>query len=459
MEELLRTFTIPDNTKMEERSIVVDGGAIIGNYCDIGFGIIADSVIAGERVRIDGNVIGPQEIRIDMWSHVGGDVRTKNQAFIGEFVDIDGKLVVGGDLDIGKDVKIGGGFEAKGWIVVRNPIPVIIYIYLYLTEMLRLGKGEEVEKALSELFSDDDDDLYEGKLLIIPSGSKVDMETIRVPDRANIGSGCRLMGNIRAASLVMGNNNTLFGSIKTMDDIVIGEGNTIHGNLVTRGNVRVGKGTHILGEINGGVVTVHEDAKVDGPMRAPGGVTISRFEIEKEPRMSGILDLVPQPAAKKKPKVELFEIPEKRMNTAIRLSAGETRTAAKPKTTSSGTTGIKVSAGSSKTKKAITKAKIAAEIETASEGARPDEVIPAEKTVPQKGPSGKKTAGTKAAAKTKKASVGNTKGKRTTTKKKATTGQTAAKDKTAKKTGAKSTNKTAPPKTVKKTVPKTAPKK
>ncbi|MCL7413622.1 MAG: hypothetical protein M8353_08420 [ANME-2 cluster archaeon] len=436
MEELLKTFTIPDNTKMEERSIVVDGGAIVGNYSDIGFGIIADSVIAGERVRIDGNVIGAQEIRIDMWSHVGGDVRTRNQAFIGEFVDIAGRLVVGGDLDIGKDVKIGGGFEAKGWIVVRNPIPVIIYIYLYLTEMLRLGKGEEVEKALSELFSDDDDDMYEGKLLIIPSGSKVDMETIRVPDRASIGSGCRLMGNIRAASLVMGNSNTLFGSIKTMDDIVIGEGNTIHGNLVTRGNVRVGKGTHILGEINGGVVTVHEDAKVDGPMRAPGGVTITRFEIEIEPRIGGILDMVPQPAAEKKAIEEPFEIPEKRMNTAIRFSAAEKMTAAKPKTTTVGTTGTKAAEGKTKIRKAITDKKVA-DIKTAAKDAEPDTEIAAKKNVPEKDHSGKKTTGTKTAAKSKKASVGNTKGKKITTKKKATTGKTATKDSTTKKTVAK----------------------
>ncbi len=434
MEDLLKTFTIPDNTKMEEHSIVVDGGAIIGNYSDIGFGIIADSIIAGERVRINGNVLGSEEIRIDMWSNVGGDVRTKNQAFIGEFVNIDGKLVVGGDLDIGKDVKIGGGFEAKGWIVVRNPIPVIIYIYLYLTEMLRLGKGEEVEKALSELFNDDDDDIYKDKLLIIPSGSKIDMETIRVPDKANIGSGCRLMGNIRASSLVMGDNNTLFGSIKTMDDIVIGEGNTIHGNLVTRGNVRVGKGTHILGEINSGEVTVHEEAKVDGPMRAPGGVTITRFEIEKEPKMSGILDMIPEPAAKKKAIEDTFEIPTKRMTTAIRLSVAEKVTTVKPITTIVSNPGTKAAAGKTKTRKTTTKKKTATDTKIADTGAEPDKKIAATKTVPEKNTTGKNTTGTKTIAKTKKAAVGNTKGKKYATKKTAGTSKTATKKKTTEKT-------------------------
>ncbi|MCK4937236.1 MAG: hypothetical protein KAR85_01365, partial [Methanosarcinales archaeon] len=406
---------IPDNTKMEEHSIVVDGGAIIGNYSDIGFGIIADSVIAGERVRINGNVLGSEEIRIDMWSNVGGDVRTRNQAFIGEFVSIDGKLVVGGDLDIGKDVKIGGGFEAKGWIVVRNPIPVIIYIYLYLTEMLRLGKGEEVEKALSELFSDDDDDIYGDKLLIIPNGSKVDMETIRVPNKADIGSGCRLMGNIRASSLVMGDDNTLFGSIKTMDDIVIGEGNTIHGNLITRGNVRVGKGTHILGEINSGKVTVHEEAKVDGPMRAPGGVKITRFEIETEIKTDGILDMSPEPVPRSEEIEEIFEIPKKRMNTAIRLSVAEKINAAKPKlktTQKKSTSGTKAAAGKTKAKKAAnTTKKTATEKKTVTKAESGNEITDAE-TVSEK----------------------KTTDKKTTTKNIAATGKTASNKKTTKKT-------------------------
>jgi len=268
MEDLLKTFTIPDNTKMEEHSIVTTGGAIIGNHADMGFGIIADSVTAGERVRINGSVIGTEEVRIDMWSQVKGDVKTKNNAYIGEFVSIDGRLIVGKDLDIGKDVKIKGGYEARGWIVVRNPIPVIIYIFLYLTELLRLGKDEEVDSALEDMFSDDSDDFEKDKLLIIPSGSKIDLESIRVPDKAVIGSGCRMMGNIRASSISMGSNNTLFGSIKTTNEIVIGEGNTIHGNLVTRGDVYISKNSHILGEINGQKITIHEEARVDGAMRA-----------------------------------------------------------------------------------------------------------------------------------------------------------------------------------------------
>ncbi|MDF1557744.1 MAG: hypothetical protein P1P80_06145 [ANME-2 cluster archaeon] len=441
MEELLKTFTIPDNTTMEEHSIVVDGGVIIGNYSDLGFGIIADSVIAGERVNIGGNVLGSEGIRIDMWSHVTGDVRTKNEAYIGEFVNIEGKLIVGGDLDIGKNVKIGGGFEAKGWIVVRNPIPVIIYIYLYLTEMLRLGKGEEVEKALSEIFSEEDEDIYEDRLLIIPNGSKVDMETIRVPDRADIGRGCRLMGNIRATSLVMGNNNTLFGSIKTIGDIVIGNGNTIHGNLVTKGKVHVGKGTHILGEINGDEVTVHEEAKVDGPMRAPSGVIITGDEIRVVPKKGGILDMIPEPAAAKSQKgtatEEVFAIPKTRMNTAIRLSEIEKTQGARLKVT---------------TKKRTVKTKAAeGKIESKKTAATTKKSTNTKKSAANMAASNPETANTKigvikATAKKVAAKKPTTKKdvvsskistKNTTTKKTAASGKTSTKKITTKKKGTK----------------------
>lgn len=397
MEDLLKTFTIPDNTTMEERSIVTNGGAIIGNHTTMGFGIIADSVIAGERVRINGNVIGTEEVRIDMWSQVNGDVRTRNDAYIGEFVNIDGRLIVGKDLDIGKNVKINQGYEARGWIVVRNPIPVVIYIFLYLTELLRMGKDEEVDNALENLFSDESDDLEVDKLLIIPSGSKIDLESIKVPDKAVIGSGCRMMGNIRASSMVMGSNNILFGSIKTTNEIVIGEGNTIHGNLVTRGDVRINKDTHILGEINGGKIIIHEEARVDGAMRAANGVLITRDEMEEEYKTGGLLDMVPEPVVSKEtkatpdkikadetvpgkavdeattngsgtgmetgtPEAVSYDIPTKRMTTAIRLDDIIKPVPAKKKTTANKKNTAKKTADKNKTttKKSVAKEKTSA---------------------------------------------------------------------------------------------------
>ncbi len=471
MEDLLKTFTIPDNTTMEEHSIVTTGGAIIGNHTVMGFGIIANSVIAGERVRINGNVIGTEEVRIDMWSQVNGDVRTKNDAYIGEFVNIDGRLIVGKDLDIGKNVKINGGYEARGWLVVRNPIPVVIYIFLYLTELMRMGKDEEVDNALKNLFSDESDDLEEDKLLIIPSGSKIDLESIKVPDKAVIGSGCRMMGNIRASSMVMGSNNTLFGSIKTTNEIVIGEGNTIHGNLVTRGDVRINKNSHILGEINGGKVMIHEEARVDGAMRAANGVIIIRDEMEEEYKTGGLLDMVPEPAVSKETKVTpdtikadekvpgkavdkatttgsvtrmetgepeavSYDIPAKRMTTAIRLGDIIKPGPAKKKTTTSTTADKNKPTTRTTTDKKKTTTRTTADKEktitrtTAAE----KETTAKKETKTKKTEAKKKTTTKKAAAKEKTSAAENSTGKKTVKKKTATKKKPAAKKKTTKKT-------------------------
>ncbi len=504
MEDLLKTFTIPDNTTMEEHSIVTTGGAIIGNHTVMGFGIIANSVIAGERVRINGNVIGTEEVRIDMWSQVNGDVRTKNDAYIGEFVNIDGRLIVGKDLDIGKNVKINGGYEARGWLVVRNPIPVVIYIFLYLTELLRMGKDEEVDNALKNLFSDESDDLEEDKLLIIPSGSKIDLESIKVPDKAVIGSGCRMMGNIRASSMVMGSNNTLFGSIKTTNEIVIGEGNTIHGNLVTRGDVRINKNSHILGEINGGKVMIHEEARVDGAMRAANGVIIIRDEMEEEYKTGGLLDMVPEPAVSKETKVTpdkikadekvpgkavdkatttgsvtrmetgapeavSYDIPAKRMTTAIRLGDIIKPVPAKKKTTTSTTTNKKKpTTRTTADKEKPTTSTTAAEKKTTTRTTADKKKTTTSTTADKKKTTTRTTAAEKKTITKKKTTAKNTatsekiKPKKTEAKKKTTTKKAAAKEKTSaaesstnKKTVKKKTGTKKKPAAKKKTTKKT----
>ena len=264
---------------MEEHTIVVDGDIVVGNHSDVKYGLIANSAILGERVQVSGDVVAVSDIRIDMWSQIGGNVKTDTNAYLGEFVTIDGKLIVKGDLDIGNDVKINGGFEAKGWIVIRNPVPVMVYLFLYISELLRLGKDEEVEKALDEIF-EDNSEIISDAAMIIPNGSKISIDSIRVPSHAVIGNECRLVGNIRAASLEMGVCTTLYGSIRTIDDVTIGEDNTIHGNLISRGNVYISKGSHVLGEINADSITIHESARVDGIMRATGGIEFKRDEDE-----------------------------------------------------------------------------------------------------------------------------------------------------------------------------------
>ncbi len=280
LDELLNTLIIPDKAHMEERTIVLDDAdAYVGSHVNMGYGIIARSIITGERVKIGGNIEGAQDVRIDMWSEVSGSVKCGLNAYIGEYVKIGHKLFVKGDLDIGNDVQIGGGFEAKGWISIRNPLPIIIYIIIYLAELFRLGRGEEAEKLLEELFEDEEaetaNEWAEGKVLIIPAGADITYNMMRVSGRAFIGSGCRLIGNVRSTSMTMGDENLLFGGIQTRDEMMIGGGNTIHGDLTSRGSIHIGANTHILGSVSAPRIYLHENVLVDEGMHASEGVFIT----------------------------------------------------------------------------------------------------------------------------------------------------------------------------------------
>lgn len=262
---------------MEEHSIVVKGDALVGNYAELSYGMIARSVIAGEHVKISGNVLSEGDVRIDMWSEIRGDVRTKTDAYLGEFVSISGKLFAAGNLDVGNNVKINGGYDVKGWLVVRNPLPVVMFIFLYLMALLRFGNEEEVEKALVELFSED---ASQNEVLSIPDRTKISLEAIRTSSPAVIGSHCRLLGNIRTRSLSMGNHVTLFGSIRAAGNISVGRSCTIHGNLATKGKVSLGRNCTVLGEIKADAVVLHESSRVNGILTAPNGVTIEQDDLE-----------------------------------------------------------------------------------------------------------------------------------------------------------------------------------
>jgi predicted acyltransferase (DUF342 family) len=257
---------IPDATTVKEHDLVTDGDVLVGGQSTVELGVRGRNVVAGERVSFDGDIEAEGDCRLDMWCEVDGNVLAEKDAYLGERAHITGRLVVGGDLDIGDDVDIEEGFEASGWIVIRNPMPTLTFFVMYLTHLLQLGEEEEAQDLVEELAADGDRDP-----LTIPRSASVSDDAWRVSTPATIGDDCRLHGNIRATEIDVGRGNNVFGSLRAQDDVTVGAGTKIHGDVTTRdGNVHVRGDAVVLGDVSGQDVTIDEAADVDGVIRARG---------------------------------------------------------------------------------------------------------------------------------------------------------------------------------------------
>jgi len=277
VDEVSHNFIVPDGTRMEEHTVVVGGDVIIGNRVNLGYGVIGENITVGEHTSIDGDVLARRDMRVDLWSKIHGNVQVDADAYFGEFVSIDGKLVVKGNLDVGNNVKITEGYTAMGWIVIRNPLPVITFFFLYLVTLLQFGKAEEVERALNELFTEEELFLS-ARLMIIPDHARVTLTEIIIPGAAVIHNDCRLFGNIKAKSIFIGDRNRIFGSVRTDRDIHIGVGCTIDGKIESKRETIISRGSHIMGDVEANKVVLHETARVDGTILAPDGVIQIRDE-------------------------------------------------------------------------------------------------------------------------------------------------------------------------------------
>ncbi len=264
----LDELVVPDGTTAEEHDLVTEGDVLVGGQSTVEFGVRARNVLAGERVEFDGGIEAEADCRLDMWCDVAENVLVGQDAYLGERVHIGGRLVVGGNLDIGDDVQIDERFEANGQILIRNPMPTIVFLFMYLTHLLRVGEEEAAEEVVSELFEDDEVDV---EPLVIPRSSEVSDDAWRVSTPARIGDDCRLHGNVRAREIDVGEDSNLFGSLRAQGDIHVGSGTKIHGDVTTRrGDVRIADDALVLGDVSGGDIDLENDAEVDGTLRARG---------------------------------------------------------------------------------------------------------------------------------------------------------------------------------------------
>jgi predicted acyltransferase (DUF342 family) len=265
---------LPDGTELQEHSIKTTRDIVVGEFCQIDYGLRGNDVFVGESSKIREYVWANGDTRIGNWCEIGSDVITKQDAYIGEGVKINGKLEVAGALDIGEKVEIRDGFEAKGDIEIRNPMPVYLFIIIYLMTLLHIENEKELDRILDDLFSEDEE--KREVPLMIPARSRLNMKLFSVPSTMKIGKGCRLHGNIRAGSIDVQQNTVIFGSLRARNRITVVDGVTIHGNVESGSTVYVRKGAHILGDVKGKSIVLHEDAKIDGTIEAPHGLRIER---------------------------------------------------------------------------------------------------------------------------------------------------------------------------------------
>lgn len=265
---------LPDGTELQEHSIKTDRNIVIGEFCQIDYGLRGADVYVGESSRIREYVWASGDARIGNWCEIGNDVIAKEDAYIGEGVKINGRLEVNGALDIGEKVEIREGFEAKGSIEVRNPMPVFLFIIIYLMTLLHIENEKELDRILDSLLSEEEE--KQQMPLMIPSRSKLNMKIFSVPSTMKIGRKCRLHGNIRAGSIDVQQDTVIFGSLRAKNRISVVDGVTVHGNVESASTVYVKRGAHILGDVIARSIVLHEDAKVDGTITAPHGMRIER---------------------------------------------------------------------------------------------------------------------------------------------------------------------------------------
>ena len=276
----LDELVIPDGTHVKEHDLVTDGDVLIGGQSVVELGVRGGAVVAGERVTIGGDIEADGDCRLDMWCDVAGNVLVGQDAYIGERVHVGGEMKVAGDLDIGDDVEIEEGFEANGWIVIRNPMPTIVFLFVYLKHLLLLGEEDAAQQLVAELTDEDGTD---AEPLVIPRNASVGDDAWRVSTPATIGDDCRLHGNVRAESIDVGRACDIFGSLRARGDITVGERTRIHGDLTTRsGDAVIEAGARILGDVSCAALELGPGAEIDGTIRAAGEITMRTTERDTE---------------------------------------------------------------------------------------------------------------------------------------------------------------------------------
>lgn len=266
-----KTLVIPDKTLFDEAVILTKGDVVIGDRSLVRFGVQTDGrIFVGEHAIIDGNLESPHDVRVDIFSSIGGDVRSGGNVYLGEKTKIQGALSLKGDLDVGDSVEIEKGFEAKGWINIRNPVPMVIYIFIYLLQLLKMGRSEEIERILEELEQNEGDTIpISESFLFLPNNSIMSISNSKVEGNLQVGKECKLLGNYEVkGNIIIEEKSQIFGTLKATGNVYIGKTVKIHGNITTLGIVTITEQADIVGNISAEEISLSKNASIQGTFHA-----------------------------------------------------------------------------------------------------------------------------------------------------------------------------------------------
>lgn len=283
-----KSLVIPDHTEFEERVIKTKGDVVIGDRSMLHFGIHTDGrIFIGEHAVIDGSLQATDDVRVDIFSNIGGDILTEGNTYLGEKVKVKGRLSLKGDLDVGDSVEIDSGFEAKGWINIRSPIPVVIYIFIYLMQLLKMGHSEEIERLLEELEENNGETIpISETFLFIPNNCIMGAQKSQADYNLYVGKHCKVLGNFSLKGTVfVDEESELCGSVNTTGNIWLGKNTTIQGKVSTSGVVHISENVHVGGDVRAERIELAKSAVVDGTLHAKDGISFldsSKKQAEKK---------------------------------------------------------------------------------------------------------------------------------------------------------------------------------
>jgi predicted acyltransferase (DUF342 family) len=294
-----KTLVIPDKTFFEENVILTKGDVVIGDRSLLRFGVSTDGrIFVGEHAIIDGNLDSPNDVRVDIFSTIGGDIRSGGNVYLGEKTKIKGTLSLTGDLDVGDSVDIEKGFEAKGWINIRNPVPIVIYIFVYLMQLLKIGRSEEIQRILEELEQNDGDTIpISESFLFLPNNSIISSSNSKVEGNLQIGKECKLLGNYDIkGNISVEEKSEIFGTLKATGNIIVGKKVKIHGDITSTAMVNVTEQVEIIGNVSAEEILLSRTASIQGKLLSKKGISFldssQELAIEKVKRFENDVDVI-----------------------------------------------------------------------------------------------------------------------------------------------------------------------